>query len=171
MLKKCAIYIRVSTTEQADEGFSIQAQRDKLVNYCKAKDWLISDFYMDPGYSGSTLDRPAIQRLIKEIRNFDIVLVYKLDRLSRSQKDTLHLIEDIFLKNQVDLVSLSESFDTGTAFGRASVGILSVFAQLERETIRERSRLGKTERAKEGLYKGGLPPFGYTYENGELKIN
>lgn len=155
-MRRVAIYIRVSTTEQAEEGFSVPAQKEKLINYCKAREWIISDIYIDPGYSGSNINRPAIQKLITEIKNFDIVLVYKLDRLSRSQKDTLHLIEDVFLNNKVDFVSLSEAFDTFTPFGRASIGILSVFAQLERENIKEWSKLGKKERAKNGLFHGGL---------------
>ncbi len=171
-MRRVAIYIRVSTTEQAEEGFSVPAQKEKLINYCKAREWIISDIYIDPGYSGSNINRPAIQKLITEIKNFDIVLVYKLDRLSRSQKDTLHLIEDVFLSNKVDFVSLSEAFDTSTPFGRASIGILSVFAQLERENIKERSKLGKKERAKNGLYHGGaLGPIGYNYAHGELKID
>ena len=92
-----------------------------------------------------------------------------MDRLSRSQKDTLYLIEEIFLPNNVDFVSINESFDTGTSFGRAMVGILSVFAQLEREQFLERSRMGKRERAKEGLWGGGGGlSTGYTYKNGQL---
>lgn len=79
----------------------------------------------------------------------------KLDQLSRSQRDTLHLIEDVFLPNRVDFVSMSESFNTSTPFGRAMIGILSVFAQLEREQIRERTFMGRLERAKEGLFHGG----------------
>jgi len=89
--------------------------------------------------------------------------------LNGSQRDTLHLIENIFQKNGVNLVSLSESLDRGTAFGKASVGILSAFSQLEREVFSERSRLGKTERAKARLYKGGLAPFGYLYVEENLR--
>jgi len=173
-LKKVGIYIRVSTQEQAQEGYSIQAQKERLISYCKAKDWLIGDIYIDGGYSGSNLDRPAIQKLISDVDSgkLDLVLVYKLDRLSRSQKDTLHLIEDIFLKNNVDFVSMNESFDTSTPFGRAMIGILSVFAQLERETIKERSLMGRTERAKEGLFHGGgYIPIGYDYVDGKLIVN
>ncbi len=171
MQKKVAIYIRVSTQEQAQEGFSIPAQRERLINYSKAKDWIIYEIYVDGGFSGSSLSRPAIQKLIDNVNNFDIVLVYKLDRLSRSQKDTLYLIEDVFIKNNVDFVSMNESFDTSTPFGRAMIGILSVFAQLERETIKERSELGRIERAKEGLYHGGGYPVGYDYIDGKLVIN
>jgi site-specific DNA recombinase len=171
MSKKVAIYIRVSTQEQAQEGFSIPAQKERLINFCKAKDWIIYDIYIDGGFSGASLSRPAVQKLMDNINNFDIVLVYKLDRLSRSQKDTLYLIEDVFIKNNVDFVSMNESFDTSTPFGRAMIGILSVFAQLERETIKERTELGRIERAKEGLYHGGGYPVGYDYIDGKLFIN
>lgn len=172
-MKIARVYIRVSTTEQANEGYSIAAQEERLINYCKAKDYLIDDIYIDGGYSGSDLDRPEMNRLLRDIedKDTDIVLVYKLDRLSRSQKDTLYLIEDVFLQKNIAFVSMQESFDTSTPFGRAMVGILSVFAQLERENIKERTMLGKEERAKEGLWGGGIDPFGYDYIDGELIPN
>ncbi len=164
-MKVARIYIRVSTREQAVEGYSVPAQKEKLTNYCKAKDYMIGDIYTDGGFSGANMDRPGLQKLLHDIetKETDIVLVYKLDRLSRSQKDTLYLIEDVFLTKDIYFVSMQESFDTSTPFGRAMVGILSVFAQLERENIRERSMLGKEERAKEGLWGGGMDPFGYDY--------
>lgn len=164
-MKIARIYARVSTLEQAIEGYSIPAQKERLTNFCKAKDYMIGDIYVDGGFSGANMDRPGLQKLLHDIetKETDIVLVYKLDRLSRSQKDTLYLIEDVFLKKDIYFVSMQESFDTSTAFGRAMVGILSVFAQLERENIRERSMLGKEERAKEGLWGGGMDPFGYDY--------
>ena len=164
-MKVARIYIRVSTQEQAIEGYSIPAQKEKLTNYCKAKDYIIGDVYVDGGFSGANMDRPGLQKLLSDIENkeTDVILVYKLDRLSRSQKDTLYLIEDVFLPKDIAFVSMQESFDTSTPFGRAMVGILSVFAQLERENIRERSTLGKEERAKEGLWGGGMDPFGYDY--------
>ena len=171
-MKKVGIYIRVSTQEQAQEGYSIPAQKERLINYCKAKDWNIADIYIDGGFSGSNLDRPAMQKLINDVSKIDIVLVYKLDRLSRSQKDTLYLIEDVFLQNNVDFVSMNESFDTSSPFGRAMIGILSVFAQLERETIKERSLMGRTERAKEGYFHGGgFAPVGYEYNGRDLVID
>ncbi len=172
-MKRAAIYIRVSTLEQAQEGYSIGAQKERLLAYCKAHGWGVADFYIDGGYSGSNLNRPGIQKLIAEVASFDLVLVLKLDRLSRSQRDTLHLIEDIFLPNNVDFISMSESFDTSTPFGRAMIGILSVFAQLEREQIKERTFMGRLERAKEGLYHGNArPPIGYDYgSDGRLSIN
>jgi site-specific DNA recombinase len=171
---RVGLYIRVSTQEQAQEGYSIDAQTDRLTNFCKAKDWTVYKVYTDPGYSGSNMIRPALEQIISDIEqhNIDCVLVYKLDRLSRSQKDTLFLIEDVFLKNKVEFVSVNENFDTSTPFGRATIGMLSVFAQLEREQIKERSLMGRTERAKNGYWHGGgHMPFGYDYINGELIIN
>ena len=173
-IMRTGIYIRVSTQEQALEGYSIEAQTERLKSYCKAKDWTVSNLYIDPGFSGSNMSRPALEKLIQDVnRNFiDCVLVYKLDRLSRSQKDTLYLIEDIFLKNNVEFVSMNENFDTSTPFGRAMIGILSVFAQLEREQIKERTSMGREERAKNGYWHGGgFRPFGYNYENNSLSIN
>lgn len=169
-----AIYIRVSTQEQAKEGYSIGEQKERLEKYTEAHDWIIYKIYTDPGFSGGSTNRPGLQQLIRDVKNkkVDKVLVYKLDRLSRSQKDTLFLIEDIFLKNDVDFVSMTENFDTSTPFGRAMIGILSVFAQLEREQIKERMQIGLDARAKEGYYHGGpYAPIGYEYKDGDLVIN
>lgn len=165
---RAAAYIRVSTQEQAREGYSIGAQTERLKAYCAARDWALTGIYTDPGYSGAKMDRPALQQMLSDIqkKKIDTVVVFKLDRLSRSQKDTLYLIEDVFLKNDVAFVSINENFDTSTAFGRAMVGILSVFAQLEREQIRERTMMGLQERAKDGFWRGGgNPPIGYTYDS------
>ena len=169
-----AIYIRVSTQEQAKEGYSIGEQKERLEKYTEAHDWIIYKVYTDPGFSGGSTDRPGLQQLMRDVKNkkVDKVLVYKLDRLSRSQKDTLYLIEDVFLKNNVDFVSMTENFDTSTPFGRAMIGILSVFAQLEREQIKERMQIGLDARAKEGYYHGGpYAPIGYEYKDGDLVIN
>lgn len=171
-----ALYLRVSTQEQNEHGYSIKAQEDKLRSYANAKSLNDIQVYNDGGYSGSNMNRPALAKLLRDVENgeVDTILIYKLDRLSRSQKDTLYMIEELFIKHDTALISLSESFDTSTAFGRAMVGILSVFAQLERENFRERSRLGMIQRAKEGKwcgfgYKGTM--FGYDYVNGELVVN
>lgn len=169
-----ALYPRVSTQEQAKDGYSIDEQIDRLKKYCEAMGWKEYKIYTDAGYSGADLNRPALQQMLKDIRKGKIekVVVYKLDRLSRSQKDTLNLIEDEFLKNNVDFVSMNENFDTSTPFGRAMIGILAVFAQLEREQIKERMAMGKEGRAKEGKWGGGSrTPFGYDYIDGELIIN
>lgn len=171
-MKRAALYIRVSTLEQAQEGYSVGEQRERLIAYCKAQDWLIADIYVDGGYTGSNLNRPGIQKLMSETEKFDVVLVYKLDRLSRSQRDTLYLIEEIFRPNKVDFVSMQESFDTSSPFGKAMIGLLAVFAQLEREQIKERTWMGRVARAKTGLHHGGGNiPIGYDYEDGKLIVN
>ncbi len=173
-MKKIALYIRVSTARQDQEGYSIPLQKERLFAFCKAKGWVVAGLFVDPGHSGSSLERPGITALIEGVESgkFDAVLVYKLDRLSRSQKDTLYLIEDIFMANNTDFVSMQESFDTSTIYGRAMVGILSVFAQMERETITERTLMGRAGRAEEGLWHGGgTSPIGYDYIDGELIVN
>lgn len=175
-MQKVAVYIRVSTTAQLEEGYSIEEQKAKLESYCDIKDWHVYKVYTDGGFSGSTTERPALEQLIRdaERKKFDTVLVYKLDRLSRSQKDTLFLIEDIFIKNGIEFLSLQENFDTSTPFGKAMIGLLSVFAQLEREQIKERMQLGKLGRAKSGKsMMWGRTSYGYDYqkETGSLTIN
>ena len=175
-INKVALYVRVSTTSQMEEGYSIEEQKAKLESYCDIKDWHVYKIYTDGGFSGSTTERPAIEQLIKDAQSklFDTVLVYKLDRLSRSQKDTLYLIEDIFLKNNIEFVSLLENFDTSTPFGRAVIGLLSVFAQLEREQIKERMQLGKLGRAKAGKsMMWAKTSYGYDYnkDTGTMTVN
>lgn len=166
-MKHSALYIRVSTDAQFEEGYSVEAQQKKLEQFCNLKDIEDYEFYIDGGWSGSNIDRPEMKRMINDIYQgrVDNVIVYKLDRLSRSQKDTLYLLEDVFEPYKVSFMSLNENFDTTTSYGKAMVGILSVFAQLERENIRERTRMGMYERVKEGLWMGGgRVPFGYDYD-------
>lgn len=175
-INKVALYVRVSTTSQMEEGYSIEEQKAKLESYCDIKDWHVYKVYTDGGFSGSTTERPALEQLIKDAQSklFDTVLVYKLDRLSRSQKDTLYLIEDVFLKNDIEFVSLLENFDTSTPFGRAVIGLLSVFAQLEREQIKERMQLGKLGRAKAGKsMMWAKTSYGYDYnkDTGTMTVN
>jgi site-specific DNA recombinase len=170
---RAAPYVRISTENQI-ENYSIEQQIERLESYCKAKDWKIHKIYTDAGYSGGNMERPALKQLLNDITSgkIDVVVVYKLDRLSRSQKDTLTLIEDSFLKNSVDFVSVNENFDTSTPFGRAMIGILSVFAQLEKDQITERFTMGRIGRSKAGYYHGGpTPPTGYNYINGELIVD
>ena len=165
------LYARVSTTEQALNGHSVSEQQERMKAYCEAMGWKSYKAYVDPGFSGASMNRPALQDLISDVEKGKVnkILVWKLDRLSRSQKDTLFLIEDVFLKHSCDFVSMNENFDTSTPFGRAMIGILSVFAQLEREQIKERMMMGKEARSKEGKWHGGrYTPLGYGYEGGEL---
>lgn len=170
-----ALYVRVSTDAQV-EGYSIEAQIDLLKSYLKSKEWEDYEVYTDPGFSGKDLNRPAIKKLIQDCKDgrIDTVLVFKLDRISRSQKDTLYLIEEVFNKYGVGFISIRENFDTTTPFGKAMIGVLSVFAQLERETILERTRLGLKKRAEDGYWRGGgKTPFAYDYDKktGMLVIN
>lgn len=163
---KAGLYCRVSTDAQV-EGYSIDAQKQMLEAYCISKEIDEHEFYIDGGFSGSNLERPAVKRLMDDVKDkkIDVVIVYKLDRISRSQKDTLYLIEEIFNPNNIGFVSIKENFDTTTPFGKAMIGILSVFAQLERETIYERTRMGMLERVKSGLWMGGgIRPLGYDYD-------
>ena len=138
-----------------------------MISYAKSKDYTEFEFYIDGGYSGKDLNRPAIQRLISDCKNhkIDAVFVFKLDRISRSQRDTLYLIEEVFNKYDVSFISMRENFDTSSHFGKAMIGVLSVFAQLERETILERTRIGLKKRAEAGLWRGGGKiPFPYRYD-------
>ena len=173
---KVALYARVST-EQQIENYSIPLQKERIKAFCLSKGWNDITEYVDAGYSGSNLKRPALEQLQKDIKNKKInaVIVYRLDRLSRSQRDTLYLIEEMFLPNNVEFISISETIDTSTPFGRAMIGVMSVFAQLERETITERLRSGRFKMVKEeGRWAGGADsaPYGYTrLKRGELIIN
>ena len=167
------LYARVSTDRQAEEGYSIDIQKERLIGYVSSmfgEKKYTYELFIDDGYSGGSLKRPEMQRMISRIQNGEgtHVIVYKLDRLSRSQKDTLYLIEDVFLKNNVAFISMMESFNTATSFGRAVVGILSVFAQLERENIFERTRSGMQKRVELGYWPGGGGvPFGYDYDQNQ----
>lgn len=165
---RVAIYVRVSTQEQAKEGYSIGEQIDRLKKYAEIHDYVVVKIYTDAGHSGGNMERPALQEMIEDIEagRIDKVCVYKLDRISRSQKDTMTLLEDIFLANNCDFESMTEKFDTATSFGRAMIGILSIFAQLERENIKERMAMGIDARIKKGKWRGGSQiPFGYDYES------
>lgn len=173
---KVGLYLRVSTVDQAKEGYSIGEQEARLRDYSKAMQWEIHKVYVDPGYSGGNINRPGLQELIKDVDAgiLDKVVVYKLDRLSRSQYDTLFLIQKVFLPNDCDFVSMTENFSTGSPLGRAMIGFLAVFAQLEKDRINERTIMGKEARAKEGKWGGGSSePIGYDYDvaTGELLVN
>lgn len=160
------LYIRVSSTEQAEEGYSVGEQEARLRNYSAAMGYTIHAVHVDPGFSGASLHRPGIQRVIEDVNNGSCkkVIVWKLDRLSRSQKDTLILLEDVFLANDCHFISLMESFDTSTPFGRCIVGILAAFAQMERENIKLRTTMGRQARIRAGHFHGSHAPIGYKFE-------
>lgn len=170
-MKKACIYARVSTDEQVD-GYSI----DEQIRMCKAaieaKGWECVKVYSDPGISGRTMKRPGLQEMMAAIAAGEIeaVFVYKLDRLSRKIRDTLDIFEDIILEYDVALISLRETLDTSTPWGRASIGIISSISQLESETIAERTHMGRKAKVAKGGYAGGKPPYGYKAVDGELVI-
>lgn len=171
---KVAIYARVSTTNQAQEGYSIDGQLSALSSYCDAKGWHVHDTYTDAGHTGSNMDRPALQRLLLDIsrKKVDAVLIYKLDRLSRNVRDTLYLAKDIFEANGISFISLSENIDTSTAMGALFLTLLSAIAEFEREQITERMQMGKVGRAKSGKAMSWVvPPFGYDYIDDGYAVN
>lgn len=160
--KRVALYSRYSTANQSD-NYSIDIQHERMEAMCKSKGWEIAEYFSDPAYSGSNMERPSLQRLLDRLNEFDVVMVYRLDRLSRSQRDTMTLIQDHFLENNVAFVSVSETLDTTTPFGMAMIGILAVFAELERATITERMQSGIRKRIESGyrLLSGNYMPTGY----------
>ena len=170
--KRAVIYKRVSTPEQALEGFSLDEQERKCRAAIESKGWTCIDVFTDAGESGRTMERKDLQRMIEAINagGIDAVVVYKLDRLSRKQRDTLYIIEDILLAHDITLVSLNETLDTSTPWGRAMIGILSSFNQMESETIQMRTTMGREAKAKEGGYAGGKPPIGYRASEGQLVV-
>lgn len=173
---KVGIYTRVSTEEQAKEGYSIKAQVEKLTDYCRLREWEIGDIYSDPGISGKNItERPDINRMIKDILlgKINTILVYKVDRLTRSTKDLSELVET-FNENECDFISLSESIDTQTASGRMFLKIIGIFAEFERENIVERTKFGMAKKVKDGysLCRKNTS-FGYSCNSGKeiQKIN
>lgn len=163
MSTRVAIYCRVSTEEQSKDGVSLGAQEERCRALAFAKDWTVSQVYVDAGASGKSLERPALQRLIADVphRPWDVVVFWKLDRLSRRQRDILYLLEDVLTPANIGLQSATEPFDTTTPMGKAMLGMLAVFAQLERETIVERTKMGRAQSLQLGRWQGGRVPYGY----------
>jgi len=157
------VYVRVSTEEQAQEGFSVRAQEQKLKEFAKIKDWSIYNIYMDEGISGKNLtERPAMQEMISDINKGLVknVLVFKIDRLTRSTADLIYLI-DLFNDQDCAFNSLTESIDTQTASGRMFLKIIGIFAEFERENIIERVKVGIERKVREGYSIGGNTSYGY----------
>ena len=174
---RCAIYTRKSTEEGLDMEFnSLDAQREACEAYVasqKAEGWvLVPDHYNDGGFSGGTLERPDLQHLLRDIEagRVDIVVVYKIDRLSRSLMDFAKLVE-VFDRNNVTFVSVTQSFNTTTSMGRLTLNILLSFAQFEREVIGERIRDKFAASRRKGMWMGGYPPLGYDVKDRKLVVN
>jgi site-specific DNA recombinase len=174
---RCAVYTRKSSEEGLDMEFnSLDAQREACEAYVasqKAEGWLlVPDRYDDGGFSGGTLERPSLQRLIADIeaKRVDVVVVYKIDRLSRSLMDFAKLVE-VFDRNSVTFVSVTQSFNTTTSMGRLTLNILLSFAQFEREVIGERIRDKFAASRKKGMWMGGFVPLGYDVKDRKLVVN
>ena len=169
-----ALYIRVSTEQQADEGYSLDAQRARLAALCTANGWRLCDehVYIDAGESGGSTARPAYQRMMAAIAEGAVnrVAVTKLDRLSRNTRDFLELL-DFCDERKCSIVSIGESFDTGTPTGRAVVTVLMAFAQLERSQIKDRMMSGKQQKATQGGYNGAPTPYGYAYDGTPFHVD
>ena len=173
MKYRVAIYTRVSTDNQAEVEFnSCEAQEAKIKSFISSQDGMeIYKVYSDPGFTGANLDRPAIADMLNDIEHnkVDMVMTYKIDRLTRSPRDFYQLIE-IFETHNVSFISVTERFDTSTPSGRLLRNIMLTFAQFERELTSERTKDKLLERAKKGLYAGGIPSFGYRNINKKLII-
>ena len=170
---RTAIYIRVSTEEQVKEGYSISAQKQKLKAYCIAQDWVVCGFYVDEGISAKDMKRPQLQQMIKDIQEgkIDCLLVYRLDRLTRSVLDLYKMLQT-FEKYNCKFKSATEVFETTTAIGRMFITIVAAMAQWERENLGERVRMGMSEKLRQGKYVHNISPFGYDLDltNGTLTI-
>ena len=165
-----AIYVRVSTEEQAQEGFSVRAQTEKLKTYALLKGWDIYDIYVDDGISGKNIvDRPEITRLMKDVKHGSVnnVLVFKVDRLTRNIKNLMELVE-MFDEYNCAFNSLTESIDTETPSGRMFLKIIGIFAEFERENLISRVTLGFERKAKEGYTLATFgASYGYDLKKGE----
>lgn len=169
--KNVAIYVRVSTEDQAKEGFSLDAQLDKLRSYCNARDWKIKSEYRDDGYSGRNIKRPAYSKMMQEIDEWDILLVIKMDRIHRNSKNFMTMMEYLKQKEK-EFVSMTESLDTSTAMGRFVMDIIQRIAQLESEQIGERVYIGMDQKARTGSGLLGFNiPYGYYFSDGHLYIH
>jgi DNA invertase Pin-like site-specific DNA recombinase len=174
---RCAVYTRKSTDEGLDQEYnSIDAQRDAGHAYIasqRTEGWIpVADDYDDPAYSGGNMDRPALKRLLADIEagKIDIVVVYKIDRLTRSLTDFSRMIE-VFERQGVSFVSVTQQFNTTTSMGRLMLNILLSFAQFEREVTGERIRDKIAASKRKGMWMGGVPPLGYSVENRRLVPN
>lgn len=170
---RAGLYARVSTDDQAREGVSLRAQRESMTAFCRAQGWIPLDTYLDDGYSGSSLDRPALTRLRRDVADgrLDLVLVWRLDRLTRRVVD-LHTLLEEFARHRVGFRSVTEVFDTTSAMGRLFLTLVAAMAQWERENLVERVSWGMAQVAQEGRWHGGgHVPFGYDYRDGRLEVN
>jgi site-specific DNA recombinase len=174
---RCAVYTRVSTDERLDMEFnSLDAQREAALSYIlsqKHEGWIfVGDRYDDGGFSGGSMERPALQRLMRDVERgvIDVIVAYKVNRLSRSLTDFARIVE-VFEKNKASFVSITQQFNTTTSMGRLTLNVLLSFAQFEREVIGERIRDKFAASRCKGMWMGGIPPLGYDVRDRKLVVN
>ena len=170
-----AIYVRVSTEEQAAEGYSIEAQKEMLRDYCLVEGWDVAGVYEDDGFSGRNDKRPAYRRMMSEMDSWDVVVVIKMDRIHRNSRNFMNMMDTLNRHGKM-FVSSSEALDTTNALGRFVVDMIQRLAQLESEQIGERTHMGMREKAENlGDAESGrrtmgfTPPYGYRLVDGALE--
>ena len=164
---ECVAYMRVSTEKQAEEGNGLDSQRRDIENFCRKNELIISDWYIDDGYTGANMDRPELQRLVNDCsrKRIKCVVAFKLDRLSRSMIDGLYLIERVFQPNNIIFKCVHDSVSYDSPMEQAYTQMMAVFAQLDKNTMLLRMRGGMLERVKQGYWMGGgNTPYCYTYD-------
>jgi len=167
---RAALYVRVSTEDQAKEGFSLDAQTQRLEAYCRLKDLTISDMYREEGYSGRNTDRPEYKRMMDDHDKWDILLVLKMDRIHRNSVNFTIMMDELRRKGK-EFSSVQEKFDTATPMGRFAMDIIQRIAQLESEQIGDRVKTRMVRKAKYGTgHMGSAHPYGYVYERGSLVV-
>lgn len=168
---KAALYARVSTEDQAKEGFSIPAQLKRLHAYCRARGWEVASEYIDNGLSGRDTRRAGYQRMMDERAEWDVLVVLKMDRIHRDSRNFTAMMDEL-KKSGKEFISTQESFDTTTAIGRFVMDIIQRIAQLESEQIGERVKVGMSQKALKGRgYLGFGNPYGFELDRGKLAPN
>jgi len=164
-INNVALYCRVSTDEQAHEGFSLESQLDRLKSFCNAREWNVAAEYIDGGYSGRNIRRPEYKKMLDEIEKWDAIVVIKMDRIHRNRLNFIQMMNDLQNQNK-QFISMTESLDTSTAMGRFVMGIIQDIAQLESEQIGERVFAGQLQKAKkkDSGFMGHRVPFGYRWD-------
>ncbi|MBE6513543.1 MAG: recombinase family protein [Thermoplasmata archaeon] len=167
---RAALYARVSTEDQAVEGYSLDAQVMRMEAYCRVRGWEVAGVYRDEGYSGRNAHRPEYSRMMDEIDSWDTILVLKMDRIHRNSLNFTVMMNDLKAKGK-DFNSMQDKFDTTTAMGRFVMSIMQGIAQLESEQTGERVKMGMSYKAQSTTGSlGSGHPYGYRYEDGRLLV-
>ena len=173
-IQKCYIYTRVSTAIQVD-GYSLEAQKDKLRKYAEYQDYMVAGEYSDEGFSGKNIQgRLDFQRMLQDIQDrkddVDYVLVFKLSRFGRNAADVLNSLQ-LMQDFDVNLICVEDGIDSSKDAGKLMISVLSAVAEIERENIRTQTMAGREQKAKEGRWNGGFAPYGYKLVDGELYLS